>query len=63
MTAKQSTCPLVPVTAILGACRILTKYLKIRREGALLALEEILNIDSPALYDGITRTQAKNALK
>ena len=54
---------LIPVTAFLGAYHILTRYLKIRREDALLALEETLNIDSPAFYEGITRTEVKNALK
>jgi len=53
----------IPVTAFLGAYHILTKYLKISRQDALIALEETLNVDSPAFYEGITRTETKNALK
>ncbi|MEX2682650.1 MAG: hypothetical protein Q6373_013700 [Candidatus Sigynarchaeota archaeon] len=53
---------LLPVTAFLGAYHILTRYLKVTRHDAVLALEKTLAVDSPAFYETITREEAKNAL-
>jgi hypothetical protein len=54
---------LIPVTTFFGAYHILTKYLKVTRQDALLSLEETLNVDSPAFYEGITREEARTSLK
>ena len=54
---------LIPVTAFLGAYHVLTRYLKLPRQEAVLALEETLDVGGPAFYEGISRVEAKNALK
>ncbi|MBN2150963.1 MAG: hypothetical protein JW839_05945 [Candidatus Lokiarchaeota archaeon] len=53
---------LLPVTAFLGAYHVLTRYLRVARHDAVLALEKTLAVESPAFYETVTREEAKSAL-
>ena len=59
---KQEKRALIPVSAILGAYHITTRYLRVPRMTAKKILEGILNSDSPALYPNISTHTAIDAL-
>ncbi len=59
MSEKQI---LVPITAILGAYHIATRYLKVSRKAVKTILTGILETHSPSLYPRIDIDTAVNAL-
>jgi len=53
---------LLPLSSILGAYHVLTRYLRVPRHDVLLALEKTLQIDTPAFFEEITRSEVLHAL-
>ncbi len=53
---------ILPMSSILAAYHVLTRYLRVSRPDVLIALEKTLQIDSPAFFEEITRSQVLQAL-
>ena len=54
---------LLPVSTFIGAYHILTRYLRVARHDAIVALKKTLSVDSPAYYEEISKGGAIEALQ
>jgi predicted nucleic acid-binding protein len=61
LTGKRKL--IIPTSCFLGAFHILTRYLRINRKDAMEALEKTLKIDSPAIFEEISRIHVIQAIE
>ncbi len=53
---------LIPLTTFMGAYHILTHYLKVDRYNVKITLSETLSLNSPFLYEDISKSLVFNAM-